>query len=45
MPTVVFHKAGQVYTGSVKDNTNLVVRAGIKEFPYPNLAYKCGMVK
>jgi len=29
MPKVVFHKLGQVYEGEVKDNTNLVVRAGI----------------
>lgn len=45
MPTVILHKAGQAYTGVVKDNTNLVVRAGIKDFPYPNLSYKCGMGK
>ncbi|WP_353146438.1 2Fe-2S iron-sulfur cluster-binding protein [Pollutimonas bauzanensis] len=45
MPTVVFHKAGQTYTEVVKDNTNLVVRAGIKQFPYPNLKYQCGMGK
>lgn len=45
MPTVVFHKAGQTYTEVVNENTNLVVRAGIKQFPYPNLQYKCGMGK
>lgn len=45
MPIVTFHKAGEVHTGTVKENTNLVVRAGIKDFPYPNLAYKCGMGK
>jgi ferredoxin len=45
MPTVVFHKAGQTYTEIVNDNTNLVVRAGIKQFPYPNLKYQCGMGK
>ena len=45
MPTVVFHKDGQTYTEDVKDNTNLVVRAGIKQFPYPNLKYQCGMGK
>ena len=45
MPTVVIHQAGQTHTGVVKDNTNLVVRAGIKEFPYPYLSYKCGMGK
>lgn len=45
MPIITFHKAGQVHTGVVKDNTNLVVRAGVKDFPYPNLSYKCGMGK
>jgi len=45
MPTVVFHKGGQTYTDEVKDNTNLVVRAGIKQFPYPHLRYECGMGK
>ncbi len=45
MPTVVFHKAGQTFKEVVKDNTNLVVRAGIKQFPYPNLKYECGMGK
>jgi len=45
MPIIVIHKNGQTYTGEVKENTNLVVRAGIKQFPYPNLAYGCGMGK
>ncbi|OZI68722.1 2Fe-2S iron-sulfur cluster-binding protein [Bordetella genomosp. 1] len=45
MPTVVFHKGDTVLTDEVKDNTNLVVRAGIKQFPYPNLSYQCGMGK
>lgn len=45
MPTIIFHKAGHAHTGIVKDNTNLVVRAGVKDFPYPNLSYKCGMGK
>ncbi len=45
MPTVVFHKGGQTYTEVVKENTNLVVRAGIKQFPYPHLRYECGMGK
>jgi ferredoxin len=43
MPKISIHKNGQVFEGEVKDNTNLVVRAGIKQFPYPNLAYGCGM--
>ncbi len=45
MPTVVFHKGGQTYTGVVQDNTNLVVRAGIRQFPFPHLRYECGMGK
>lgn len=45
MPTVVFRKGDAVHTDVVKDNTNLVVRAGIKQFPYPNLSYQCGMGK
>ncbi len=31
--------------GEVGENTNLVVRAGIKQFPYPLLRYGCGMGK
>jgi ferredoxin len=45
MPKIAIHKDGQVYEGEVKDNTNLVVRAGIKQFPYPYLKYRCGMGK
>lgn len=45
MPKVILHKDGQVYEDEVKDNTNLVVRAGIRQFPYPNLRYECGMGK
>jgi len=45
MPIITLHKNGQVFTGEVKDNTNLVVRAGIKQFPWPNLKYECGMGK
>jgi ferredoxin len=43
MPKVVIHKGGQAFEGEVKENTNLVVRAGIRQFPYPHLAYGCGM--
>ncbi len=42
---VTFHKNGQVFHGEVRPNTNLVVRAGIKTFPFPHLAYGCGMGK
>jgi len=45
MPVITFHQGGQVYRDEVKDNTNLVVRAGIKQFPYPHLRYECGMGK
>ncbi|MDQ6628500.1 MAG: 2Fe-2S iron-sulfur cluster-binding protein [Pseudomonadota bacterium] len=45
MPQVVFHRNGQVNRGEVRDNTNLVVRTGIKQFPYPYLRFGCGMGK
>lgn len=45
MPQITLHKNGTVHKGTVDDNTNLVVRAGIRQFPYPNLAYRCGMGK
>jgi len=45
MPQVIFHKNGQVYRDEVKPGANLVVRAGIKQFPFPHLSYECGMGK
>jgi ferredoxin len=45
MPVVLFHKNGQSFRGEVKAQSNLVVRAGIKEFPFPHLNYQCGMGK
>lgn len=45
MPTVLFHKNDLAHTGEVKENSNLVVRAGIKQFPFPHLNYECGMGK
>lgn len=45
MPQVVFHKNGQTFTEEVNANTNLVVRAGVKQFPFPHLRYQCGMGK
>jgi ferredoxin len=45
MPNVVFHRNGQTFHGEIKENTNLVVRAGIRQFPYPNFLYGCGMGK
>jgi ferredoxin len=45
MPIVVLHRNGQAHEGEVNPNTNLVVRAGIRQFPYPHLRYECGMGK
>lgn len=45
MPRITFHKNGQIYEDEVKSGSNLVVRAGIKQFPYPHLSYECGMGK
>ncbi|MCK8783317.1 (2Fe-2S)-binding protein [Roseomonas sp. NAR14] len=45
MPTVVIWKNGEPHRDEVADNTNLVVRAGIRKFPYPHLRYGCGMGK
>lgn len=45
MPRVIFHKNGQTYADEVKQGANLVVRAGIKQFPFPHLSYECGMGK
>ena len=45
MPQVIIHKNGQQHAGVVKDNSNLVVRAGVRQFPYPHLTYGCGMGK
>ena len=45
MVRIAFHKNGEVHTGEVADNTNLVVRAAVKAFPYPHLRYGCGMGK
>jgi ferredoxin len=45
MPLITLHKNGQTFHGEVKADTNLVVRAGIKQFPFPHLQYQCGMGK
>ncbi|QJQ95196.1 MULTISPECIES: 2Fe-2S iron-sulfur cluster-binding protein [Halomonadaceae] len=45
MPLIKIHKNGEVFEGEVRANTNLVVRAGIRQFPYPHLDYGCGMGK
>lgn len=44
MPHVKLHyNQGEVYEQEVKENSNLVVLAGIKKFPH--LKYGCGMGK
>lgn len=45
MPRITFRKNGQVFVDEVKAGSNLVVRAGIKQYPYPHLSYECGMGK
>jgi ferredoxin len=45
VPTVILHRDGQTHHGEIAENTNLVVKAGIRQFPYPNLRYGCGMGK
>jgi ferredoxin len=45
VPTVILHRDGQAYQGEVAENSNLVVRAGFKQFPFPHLRYGCGMGK
>ena len=42
---VTLHKAGIAFSGEVPDKSNLVVRAGIRKFPFPHLSYGCGMGK
>ncbi|MGP4079061.1 2Fe-2S iron-sulfur cluster-binding protein [Pseudalkalibacillus sp. R45] len=43
MPKVTLHVDGEVVQQEVKDHANLVVLAGIKQFP--KLKYGCGMGK
>ncbi|WP_408007944.1 2Fe-2S iron-sulfur cluster-binding protein [Pseudalkalibacillus sp. A8] len=43
MPKVTLHIDGEVVQQDVKDHANLVVLAGIKQFP--KLKYGCGMGK
>ncbi|RVT95918.1 (2Fe-2S)-binding protein [Rhodovarius crocodyli] len=45
MPQITVVRAGEQHSGEVPDNANLVVRAGIKKFPFPHLKYGCGMGK
>jgi ferredoxin len=43
MPQVTIRRGGADHTGAVAADTNLVVRAGIRKFPWPHLRYGCGM--
>ena len=43
MPLVRVISENKIIEDNVSENTNLVVQAGIKKFPYPYLKYKCGM--
>ena len=43
MPFVKVISENKIIEENVTENTNLVVQAGIKKFPYPYLKYKCGM--
>lgn len=45
MPKILICSKGERIAGEVKPDTNLVVRAGIKKFPFPHLKYRCGMGK
>lgn len=45
MPNIILHKNGETVQQEVGAKSNLVVLAGIKKFPYPHLAYGCGMGK
>ncbi len=42
---VTFEKAGERFAEELPAKTNLVVRAGIRKFPWPHLRYGCGMGK
>ena len=43
MPLVTIIHGGEAFEQNVEENTNLVVLAGIKKFPFPYLKYQCGM--
>ena len=43
MPLVKIIHGDEVFEQDVNENTNLVVQAGIKKYPFPYLRYKCGM--
>ena len=43
MPLVKIIRGEEVFEKEVEENTNLVVQAAIKQYPFPYLKYKCGM--
>ena len=43
MPIVKIIQDDKIFEKKVDKDTNLVVQAGIKNFPFPHLKYKCGM--
>lgn len=43
MPLVRLFHDHDIFEKKLDKNTNLVVQAGIKNFPFPYLKYKCGM--
>ena len=45
MPVVTFRAGGESFAEDMADNTNLVVRAGVRKFPWPHLKYGFGMGK
>lgn len=45
MPKITIHKNGETHVGEIAADSNLVVLAGIRKFPYPHLSYGCGMGK
>lgn len=45
MPLIRLLAEGQLHVAEVPANTNLVVQAGIRRFPFPHLRYGCGMGK
>lgn len=45
MPLIKIHSNGEVHEGEIPENSNMVVRAGIRQFPHPHLKYGCGMGK
>jgi len=45
MPVVTFQKGEGTFVEEVPDQANLVVRAGIRKYPWPHLRYGCGMGK